>query len=71
MVVSRLPYVGLLNRMVRIIAPRYFDLGPSVLEAALIDFAKWPPPGGKRLDLPLLGELLTVCGTVLFGVPWA
>lgn len=58
-VLSVLPLVGLFTRVLEILAPEYFECGPTSLEAACHHIDQWPPPSpGNLLVLPLLGRLL-------------
>ncbi|XP_013404768.1 protein DENND6A isoform X2 [Lingula anatina] len=59
--VSKLPFIPLLEHMVEIMAPEYFDNGEPSLEAACHDIDQWPEPTpGETLNLPLMGSVVQV-----------
>eukprot|EP01137_Pigoraptor_chileana_P010455 Opistho-2@60122 len=55
------PFVGLFSRIVRLIAPEFFDNGRPLLEAACRNISRWPSPApGNTFELPILGHVLQV-----------
>ena len=60
-ILSRLPFNNLFNKVVSLIAPEYFDNGELSLEAACYNVDQWPSPEpGVTLSLPLLGTVFQV-----------
>jgi len=61
-VLSSLPYFGAFKKIVSCVAPRYFEHGKGVLDAAWTNLCQWEEPvPGEAYQLPLLGEMLRVC----------
>ncbi|XP_039917356.1 protein DENND6B [Hirundo rustica] len=59
--VSRLPYVNLFQRLLQLIAPEYFDKLEPCLEAVCNEIDQWPPPApGQTLNLPVMGVVIQV-----------
>eukprot|EP00164_Ancoracysta_twista_P005295 GFYU01007249.1.p1 GENE.GFYU01007249.1~~GFYU01007249.1.p1 ORF type:complete len:759 (+),score=92.09 GFYU01007249.1:60-2336(+) len=53
------PFIGLFRRAVSEIAPLYYDQGPSAIQSACFDIARWQEPvPGNVLDVELCGKTL-------------
>eukprot|EP01134_Creolimax_fragrantissima_P000676 CFRG0676T1 len=60
-VLSQYPYIGLLNELVKVIAPKYFSRGERALQRAMDNIWEWPrvlTPGLHNLSM--LNERLSV-----------
>ncbi|KAH9520916.1 Protein dennd6a [Dermatophagoides farinae] len=55
------PFISFYQRIMKILAPKYFDFGLPSLEAAFGDINRWPPPETDQiLNLPLFGTITSV-----------
>lgn len=61
-IISRLPFNNLFNKIVSLLAPEFFENGDLSLEAACYNIDQWPSPvPAIALSLPLLGSVFQVC----------
>ena len=60
-IVTRLPFVELFQRVSSLLAPEFFEKGSVCLEASAKEIDQWPSPiPGPTLHLPLMGTLFQV-----------
>lgn len=61
MILSKLPFNELFNKICCLISPEYFENGELSLQAACHNIDKWPAPvPGETLNLPLMGSVFQV-----------
>lgn len=57
-VISKLPFVNFFTEVVALIAPKFFEMGNSAMDAIINEIADWPAPvPGDVVHLPLMGVL--------------
>nr|XP_027206256.1 protein DENND6A-like [Dermatophagoides pteronyssinus] len=55
------PFISFYQRIMKILAPKYFDFGLPSLEAACGDINRWPKPEPDQItNLPLFGQITQV-----------
>lgn len=56
--ISKLPFVNFFTEVVALIAPKFFEMGNSAMDAIVNEIADWPAPvPGDVVHLPLMGVL--------------
>lgn len=59
--ISKLPFVNFFTEVVALIAPKFFEMGNSAMDAIVNEIADWPAPvPGDVVHLPLMGVLFQV-----------
>ena len=59
--ISKLPFINLFTEICALIAPKFFEMGKSVMDIIVDEIANWPAPvPGDVIHLPLMGVLFQV-----------
>ncbi|CAK9826156.1 Protein DENND6A [Anthophora retusa] len=57
-IITKLPFVNLFGELCALIAPEFFEVGNTVMEAIVKEINQWPSPTpGQIVHLPLIGVL--------------
>ncbi|CAK9804273.1 Protein DENND6A [Anthophora quadrimaculata] len=57
-IITKLPFVNLFGELCALIAPEFFEMGNTVMEAIVKEINQWPSPTpGQIVHLPLIGVL--------------
>ena len=60
-ILSWFPFASLFSRVLSIFAPKFFEHGVKVLEAACSDICRWPNiVAGDSIKLPILGSIVSI-----------